>query len=384
MDLAQLSPEKRILFDQFAATVADCRRPDYSDDQLLKWLIARDFNVAKAETMFRQSLEWRQTNQVDKILDTWTPPEVLIKYYAIGTTGKDKFNCPLWINAFGRMDVSGILQSVSKRDYLRYIVYITEMSHRLMIQNTALSGKPVLHQTLIIDLAEFSLNQLSKQFMDIGIDTTNICLSNYPEGIRRVFIINVPQVFSAVFNIVKPFLSSATLAKLRIFTHDAKAWKDALLEEIDSDQLPAHYGGTMIDPDGNPFCLTKISMGGVVPKSYYLSTKSPERGDQMKSELVPAGNRKRIEIHVEKTKSLIRWEFVTEDGDVGFQIVYIKGDGEEVIILPKTRVNSHQMMEIGEIACIYSGTYVIEFDNSYSYFRSKKLWYNIDVVKSEC
>ena len=26
--------------------------------------------------------------------------------------------------------------------------------------------------------------------MDIGIDTTNICLSNYPEGIRRVFIVN--------------------------------------------------------------------------------------------------------------------------------------------------------------------------------------------------
>ena len=47
-------------------------------------------------------------------------------------------------------------------------------------------------------------------------------------------------------------------------------------------------------------------MGGVVPKSYYLSKKSPERGDQMKNELVPAGNRKRIEIDVEKTKALIR------------------------------------------------------------------------------
>jgi hypothetical protein len=47
---------------------------------------------------------------------------------------------------------------------------------------------------------------------------------------------------------------------------------------------------------------------------------------------------------------------VTEDGDVGFQIVHIKADGEEVIILPKTRVNSHQMMETGEIACMYSGT----------------------------
>lgn len=61
------------------------------------------------------------------------------------------------------------------------------------------------------------------------------------------------------FNLVKPFLSAATLAKLRIFSHDAKAWKDALLEEIDADQLPAHYGGTMTDPDGNPFCLTKVS-----------------------------------------------------------------------------------------------------------------------------
>jgi hypothetical protein len=69
----------------------------------------------------------------------------------------------------------------------------------------------------------------------------------------------VPQVFSVGFNLVKPFLSAATLAKLRIFSQDAKAWKDALLEEIDADQLPAHYGGTMTDPDGNPFCLTKVS-----------------------------------------------------------------------------------------------------------------------------
>ncbi len=120
--------------------------------------------------------------------------------------------------------------------------------------------------------------------MDIGVETTNLFVTNYPEGVRRVFVINgqfvclfyflnqfhfktswrgpiflVPQVFSVGFNLVKPFLSAATLAKLRIFSHDAKAWKDALLEEIDADQLPAHYGGTMTDPDGNPFCLTKVS-----------------------------------------------------------------------------------------------------------------------------
>ncbi|XP_046633896.1 SEC14-like protein 2 [Daphnia pulicaria] len=388
MDLTQLSPEKRNLFDQFANNVTDCRLPEYTTHaHLIKWLIAREFDLAKSETMFRQSLEWRQINQVDTILDKWTPPEVLTRYYSLGATGHDKFHCPVWINAFGRMDMTGILQSVTKRDYLRYMVYITEMSHRLMMENALRSGKPVSYQTIIIDMADFSVNQMSKQFMDIGMETTNLFVTNYPEGVRRVFVINVPQVFSVGFNLVKPFLSAATLAKLRIFSQDAKAWKDALLEEIDADQLPAHYGGTMTDPDGNPFCLTKINMGGEVPKSYYINNKKPENGASgahLKSELVPAGNRKRIEIIVEEAKSLMRWEFMTEDGDVGFQINCVKKeDGKEVIVLPRARVDSHQMMEAGEIVCVYSGTYVIEFDNSYSYFRSKKLWYSIDVSKCE-
>jgi hypothetical protein len=50
----------------------------------------------------------------------------------------------------------------------------------------------------------------------------------------------------------------------------------------------------------------QISMGGEVPKSYYLNKNKPECGNHMKSELVPAGNRKRIEIVVEEAKSIMR------------------------------------------------------------------------------
>ena len=32
-------------------------------------------------------------------------------------------------------------------------------------------------------------------------------------------------------------------------------WKAALLEEIEADQLPAIYGGTMTDLEGDPRCL---------------------------------------------------------------------------------------------------------------------------------
>ena len=38
-------------------------------------------------------MEWREENHVDELIDTWTPPEVLEKYYSFGTTGYDKFGC---------------------------------------------------------------------------------------------------------------------------------------------------------------------------------------------------------------------------------------------------------------------------------------------------
>lgn len=70
--------------------------------------------------------------------------------------------------------------------------------------------------------------------------------------------LKVPNVFAVVFAMVKPFLSQVTLNKIRVFGQEPDKWKAALLEEINADQLPVHYGGTLTDPDGNPCCLTKV------------------------------------------------------------------------------------------------------------------------------
>lgn len=57
---------------------------------------------------------------------------------------------------------------------------------------------------------------------------------------------------------MKPFMHQATIEKIRIFGSDRQEWEKALLEEIDADQLPQHYGGTMADPDGDPKCPSKV------------------------------------------------------------------------------------------------------------------------------
>ena len=35
-------------------------------------------------------------------------------------------------------------------------------------------------------------------------------------------------------------------------------WKEKLLQYIDADQLPVHWGGTATDPDGDPYCRSKV------------------------------------------------------------------------------------------------------------------------------
>ncbi len=58
---------------------------------------------------------------------------------------------------------------------------------------------------------------------------------------------------------VKPFLQERTKNKISIFSHEPKQWKAAMLAEIDADELPVSYGGTLTDPDGNPNCITMAS-----------------------------------------------------------------------------------------------------------------------------
>lgn len=57
---------------------------------------------------------------------------------------------------------------------------------------------------------------------------------------------------------LKPFVNETVLANMRVFGNDKTEWTSALLEEIEADQLPAFYGGTMTDPDGDPKCPSKV------------------------------------------------------------------------------------------------------------------------------
>ena len=95
---------------------------------------------------------------------------------------------------------------------------------------------------------------------------------------------SAPKVFAFAFNIVKKFLDEYTLSKIQIFKADPKKWLPVLLERVDADQLPQHYGGTKVDENGDPKCSAFIKWGGKVPKDAYK--KKDEATDDPNAEFV--------------------------------------------------------------------------------------------------
>ena len=62
-----------------------------------------------------------------------------------------------------------------------------------------------------------------------------------------------------------------------------------------------------------------------------------------------------------------RWEFITEDADISFGIYCppTTNNDEELEVVPRTRVDSHLLMEEGEIYCSHLGTCKLRFLKNY-------------------
>jgi hypothetical protein len=81
--------------------------------------------------------------------------------------------------------------------------------------------------------------------------------------IQILIFFAAPSIFSVAFSIVRPFLHENTVKKIQIFSSNSRKWKAALLENISPDQLPTHFGGTQMGPDGDTKCTHKVRNFGL-------------------------------------------------------------------------------------------------------------------------
>ncbi|CAG0898930.1 unnamed protein product [Darwinula stevensoni] len=248
-------------------------------------------------SVFVKHLEWREKWRPEYLRDEWKVPEVLQIYASSGFLGHDFKGSPVMFADQGGMDLKGILSCVSKEDYIRWVIRKFEQSRQKMRLEHADESGPASQFVMIFELQGWSFSSVfSKAVLDVSSAIGEMQEANYPEHLQRAYFLNVPWFFTMALNIVKPFLHRATLDKI-VFLGGKDQYVPVLTQAIPKEILPKFWGGTRVDEDGDPKCPSVIGKGGKVPKSLYRRNKNEKEAEEKEQEKEePGGEREGVKI----------------------------------------------------------------------------------------
>lgn len=381
--VGDLSPKQAEALEQFRAKIQDILPllPAQHDHFLLRWLRARNFNVQKSEAMLRKHVEFRKHMKVDTIITEWRAPEVIEKYLSGGMCGYDREGSPIWYDVIGPVDPKGLFLSASKQDFIKSKIRDCEMLQKECNLQSERLGRNVESITMIYDVEGLGLKHLWKPAIETYGEILQMFEDNYPEGLKRLFVIKAPKLFPVAYNLVKHFLSENTRQKIYILGAN---WQEVLLKHIDAEELPAYYGGKLTDPDGDPRCRTRINHVGPVPPSYYV--RDHVKVDYEQCMTVSRGSSQQLDYEILFPGCVLRWQFASESADIGFGVFLKakKGEWKKAAqmeeVVPSQRYNTHLVPEDGSLTCERPGVYVLRFDNTYSIFQAKRISFTVEVL----
>ncbi|XP_069070736.1 SEC14-like protein 2 isoform X1 [Pleurodeles waltl] len=381
--VGDLSPKQAEALAKFRENIKDVlpRLPDQDDYYLLRWLRARTFNLQKAEAMLRKHVEFRKHVDADNIITNWNPPEVVQLYLSGGLCCHDSEGSPIWYDVVGPLDAKGLLLSASKQDLIKTKARDCEIMRQDCKRLSEKFGKPIEDVVMIYDLEGLGLKHLWKPAIETYGEVITMFEDNYPESLKRLFIIKAPKLFPVAYNLIKPFLSDDTRKKIIVLGDN---WKEALVKYITPENLPVYYGGSRTDPDGDPKCKSKINYGGDIPKKYYVRDQVNLKYEH--SLTVNRGSSEQLEYEILFPGCVLRWQFMSDSADIGFGVFKKTKAGERqkagdmIEVVTTDRYNAHLVPEDGSLTCTNPGFYVLRFDNTYSYLHSKKISYTVEVL----
>jgi len=215
---------------------------DDNDYDCLRFLRARQYDVAKSVEMYKAYVEWRAAENIDAILDVPFPVPDRRKW-PHSYHGKDKFGRPVFIERTGAVDTKALVEKdkMTIDEIVRGHVRQQEFMYRLYEQYTQEDGKHIENGFTILDLEGCSLfkhlNGYARQFFG---KMANAGQSYYPERMGKLVVVNAPRAFPMAWNFIKGFLDTNTQNKIEVLGGNSKA---RLLELIDAQNLPKRYGG---------------------------------------------------------------------------------------------------------------------------------------------
>lgn len=206
------------------------------DNQLVKFCIARQFQMEKVVQMIEKHLIW--TNEFKPSFDEYFP-EGMKDDYPCGFSGATDYDNNLLYferpGNGGKCHPADFVEKYGLATIARWHVAGMETGKKLM-QDSNFKSKRV---TCIVDLT--NLGDTGRPMVKFAKTIAAIDQDNYPEHLARLFIINAPSFFTAVWKLVRFFVDDRTKNKIHIL--NAKEQLPVLLQYIREEDLPTFAGG---------------------------------------------------------------------------------------------------------------------------------------------
>lgn len=199
---------------------------------LIRFCVARNFDVDKTELMLKEHLEWRAaTFPLDPAEFAEEP---FVQACAMFPHGHDKENRPILVIRSGNF-------CPAERDLersMRYCIYMSEKmlresEEKAAADHSSWDGKFVL----VYDRQNFSMSEnLDKAFLKAA---GAVFGDHYPERLHRVLVFPCGMILRGLWAVVQYFFDARTRAKVRMLGGEAD-----FLEFVSTDQLLVEQGGS--------------------------------------------------------------------------------------------------------------------------------------------
>eukprot|EP00948_MAST-09A_sp_MAST-9A-sp1_P001062 g1062.t1 len=328
-------------------------RPRYRTDRWLKrWAGAREWDVEKATEMALTSHKWRNESGAETILQDWEVSKPLSDWFP---GGMDKFSRDPEGDIFswerlGAVDVHGILRYAGDDEIIQRTIHSNEEEEGILDDLSEEMGRPA-KIVVIQDLKGLSLGHL------IGISIfgkiIGVSSANYPERVKKVFIVRAPGIFMMVWGLVKHIFDARQRAK---FFFLGSNYLDTLTKNgVPLDKIPGYLEGGWKEHS--------VVLGGKIPDDAWKGYGY--------TELVLSAGKKSETFEVKCPKGHLVWirMFEASERDCGIEVLK---DGKEVLAEKEWRSHTWYVCDDAE------ATFSVTFDNSYSWFKSKTVRYKFE------
>eukprot|EP01060_Flectonema_neradi_P020554 TRINITY_DN2806_c2_g2_i2.p1 TRINITY_DN2806_c2_g2~~TRINITY_DN2806_c2_g2_i2.p1 ORF type:complete len:445 (+),score=91.07 TRINITY_DN2806_c2_g2_i2:156-1337(+) len=235
--------------------LVDCMKMS-REDLLIRFFIGRNFKIKPAVESMTKNQQWRKDKQVDdifKVTEKKIPKDIIFQSHVDGLCGFYGFDIegyPVYWEKPNGKGLNKIVHDLHKDDLFDWHIAAVERGREIT------KYLNVDRITMVMDLSALGARALMfGKVSSMLNDQMKYDQENYPECMRKMFIINAPFGFSSAYTAIKVFLDARVQEKITICSSRHEG--DAMSKWIPPNQTPTEFGGTAdVDWDASRLQVT--------------------------------------------------------------------------------------------------------------------------------